>query len=63
MTESCENCRFSADVNIDTKETHGVRTLACRRHPPTGGVYFAVFPLVRLEDWCGEYQRKEQTNG
>ena len=52
MKESCKSCKFSAVENV---------LLRCRRYPP---VYFlenkfAVFPLVRDDEWCGEYLPKD----
>lgn len=50
--ENCDQCRF---------HLAGM----CRRMPPAahdggriGGLPIAVWPLVRPEDWCGEFRRR-----
>ena len=49
MMESCGDCLFVRVIDSDSR--------CCRSPPstPSGGVY-ATFPLVRSNDWCGEYQ-------
>lgn len=54
MKESCGSCRFFA---TEKKE--------CRRNAPkpvltaTGATWFAVWPTVDKNDWCGEYWEAE----
>ena len=61
-TEACINCRFSRPTpNAE------VLLLACRRHAPRAliieiqddpeqdSVFFADWPLVADDEWCGEY--------
>ena len=37
----------------------------CRRAPPTAAPdsHLAIFPLVRLEDWCSEWKDKHMVDG
>lgn len=53
MTRSCENCRYSEFEN----EAKG--TMFCRRYAPKPGTDFEEWPLVWDEDWCGEFESKE----
>lgn len=53
----CMNCRYSLEVNVLLRE--------CRRYAPrtihgVGTVESTqMFPIVRLDDWCGEFQESE----
>lgn len=54
--QSCENCKF-----WERREaTHG----ACLRYPPVAEVREGsinwTFPLVKPENWCGEWVTKIQ---
>lgn len=55
--EDCLLCRFSHS----SFDHYGYVT--CRRNPPIEGAKFpgddARWPLVRIDDWCGEFQPKE----
>jgi chlorite dismutase len=61
MSESCENCLFST--------YSGIGYLACRRYPPQPVTakeylpdrYIIVWPLVKREDWCGEFKKSEES--
>lgn len=59
---NCETCKFAAD-------TSGYQQHQCRRNAP--GLltvpahrdlrqHVPVWPIVRSDDWCGEYIQKEQ---
>jgi hypothetical protein len=57
--QRCDECRFMVPEN-------GTETGECRRYPPQiiddaddAGRYTSVFPVVLLDEWCGEYQRKD----
>lgn len=68
MSETCESCRFRG--GIYKPADHGIAgvdglTFACRRNAPlvTGGLHaptMTVWPWIRLDGWCGEYQRKDR---
>lgn len=55
--QSCENCMYSKVAWESSNWLH------CRRFPPHnpqihGSDSSAKFPLVTVEDWCGEHQPK-----
>ena len=62
----CSACKFS-----DTTGPALERWLICRRHPPNANAQFvqtmkgmemaslSAWPEVRREDWCGEFERKQ----
>jgi hypothetical protein len=56
MNEKCENCRFWKQD--PTKELEKIGW--CRYWPPEifeiSGAFTSRFPLVKPEDWCGQYQ-------
>ena len=59
---TCETCRWA----IQCVETDP--TLQCRRNSPlvTGGLFSptqTVWPWVAANDWCGEHQPKENSDG
>lgn len=62
--ERCETCRFRGPLYRPADHAiTGEATFACRRHAPfvTGGLHaptMTVWPWVRLEQWCGEWQEK-----
>lgn len=65
--ETCETCRFRGGVyrpaDWGAAQIDGV-TFSCRRRAPfvSGGLHapsMVLWPWVRLADWCGEYQPKE----
>jgi hypothetical protein len=49
--EQCSNCRY-------------IRSGSCRRWSPKvlGDSGTAIWPLVYLDDWCGEYEQKATQN-
>jgi hypothetical protein len=51
---SCESCEFG--------EMHAQndRLFYCRRHAPglTNGAGGAVFPVVKENDWCGDFREE-----
>lgn len=60
----CEKCRFysaptehTTDADVKYTPDQG----QCRRNPPSpiGPSYIPGWPYVYIEDWCGEYRRKE----
>lgn len=60
MSESCENCRFSAPVTDPKWEA---LTLECRRRPPVQGQRPAAeWPMVPDDGWCGEYDARPATS-
>ena len=67
---TCETCRFwkFGYVQPDADVTKAGNFGACKRHSPlvTGGLHTpmsTIWPSVHKDDWCGEHQPKEQTNG
>lgn len=65
-TETCGKCKFSASENPNPGEP-----LICRRNPPATTIMLtpgpggrpmpnpvSAYPLVRPEQWCGEYRPK-----
>ena len=56
----CENCKYSAPYLSDNLNF-------CRRHAPQSGLTDsqpvmppdAVWPLVKDDDWCGEFAPQE----
>lgn len=60
-TERCENCRFyTPNKEFSYAEPRGDGE--CFRHPPQyfSHKYFASQPEVRRENWCGDYEKKEE---
>jgi hypothetical protein len=70
--EECSGCRFYLDLS-----PNGQRGV-CRRYPPMpittefawmGATYMeadradAVWPMVGVEDWCGEYTPSDSNGG
>ncbi len=54
--EKCEGCRFYGGHEVGE----------CKRHAPQGTVpneedpwSRAFFPMVSMDDWCGDYERKK----
>ena len=63
MSENCKTCVFSAKNG---------KHLMCRRFPPQFYTYSvnceeidstALFPVVGEDDWCGEYQNRQEAKG
>lgn len=67
---NCETCRFRGPLYFPAD--HGSAnisglTFSCRRNAPfvSGGLHtpsMTLWPWVRLHDWCGEYQEKENAS-
>jgi hypothetical protein len=70
MTEQdkprCETCRYRGELyalpdhGIAGQNGMGGMTFKCRRHAPliTGGLHsptMTVWPVIRLDDWCGDH--------
>lgn len=61
--ETCATCRFRGPLYRPADHAiAGDATFACRRHAPiaTGGLHaptMRVWPWVRLDEWCGDYER------
>jgi len=56
IAATCQTCRFwYLSPNMTS-------TGRCRRHAPLVGPT-ARFPWMQAEEWCGEHQPKEQTDG
>ena len=53
MSETCETCRYSRGADVVEDDPY----LECRRHAPSGHGRVAAWPLVRLDDWCGEHRQ------
>lgn len=62
--QRCENCLFWGGGEVTTNN--------CRRCPPKvfhdrlpsgNGGFVTVFSRTADDDWCGEWQQKEKTNG
>lgn len=54
--QNCHNCFFS---RIDVVTGH--RTMACHIEPPKLLDTTSVqWPLVSLNDWCGQWKKKEE---
>jgi hypothetical protein len=49
---NCDLCRFS-DLHPDADHL-----LVCRRKCPiqTNNVHHAIWPIVKLTDWCGDFE-------
>ena len=50
----CQFCRYSDRVRNSVSEEY----IECHRHAPTpcvGGGF--MWPLVRVDDWCGDHVR------
>ena len=67
MSKRCKNCRWAWWLNGDPVETD-MPTLdngglgECRRSHPANGEYgLRDFPIVRSEDWCGEWDTPDET--
>ena len=58
VEEKCENCRFSRTYRVPPLEREEEWFFECRLNPPVSVALneLAVFPKVRSEDWCGQYQ-------
>jgi hypothetical protein len=62
---ACGTCEFAAELFDPDPEDANVRE--CRRRPPAPqrdlfpdcDPLRGVWPLVTLDDWCGEYRPKE----
>lgn len=59
--ETCETCKFSKYLE---------QTFYCHRHAPhpiivNHGTYYRppyrIFPVVKKDDWCGDFVRKIET--
>jgi len=60
MCCNCRHCQHAYywrfDDNDDIEECHVVMEVCqCRRHSPVGN----GFPTVRADDWCGEFDRRD----
>ena len=51
MTETCKTCRFWSDDVIFDADDH----FTCGKERPN-------WPWVTGDDWCGEYEAKEERN-
>lgn len=53
MTERCLECKFFAQIGPEVGN--------CRRYPPRpwphGDKVSALWPVVRCDQWCGEWRR------
>lgn len=55
----CSDCRFFQLYNPNIPgQPVGEHDGTCRRQPPTYGVPHSVWPVVGIEDWCGEFAGK-----
>ena len=57
--ERCETCRYFQKTNLFMQGY-------CRRNPPidfkdTGTNAWAIFQLTMTDQWCGEYQPRQET--
>jgi len=52
----CEDCIYCAPWKLTQED--GIPRGSCRRHAPRR---FGFPNVRRLEDWCGEFSRKEKT--
>ena len=67
--ERCENCRFSDNKDLindsGEKDKEYSDVTHCHRYPPNATAKdvegCAEWPLVRLDDWCGEFKLKQAT--
>lgn len=53
LTECCKTCYYWKQAGED----RGIGQ--CRFDPPKGTSSIGLFPLTRLEDWCGKWSRQE----
>jgi hypothetical protein len=60
MTESCSTCRFFGPPGsvVDWKTMDNVAKAECHRYPPRVSEH-ERYPLVRAEEWCGEFEAKK----
>ena len=63
MGETCETCRWLGPIG-EHDSSPAVTGPTCRRRAPvaTGGMMSAsrtMWPVVSLNDWCGEHAKKE----
>jgi hypothetical protein len=68
-TEKCVNCQFYDRRNARPTDGRAAMWGQCRRHSPhlnpaTAKSYFVegVWPLIRDDDWCGEWRAPTQTS-
>lgn len=65
--QTCETCRFRGRLYRPADHSiMGDASYACKRNAPlvTGGLHtptMTVWPWIRLDDWCGEHEPKEQS--
>lgn len=57
----CVNCTYSDDAPIERRTNK--LYLVCRLAvPATDGTGHAIWPLVKSEDHCGDFQRKSNSD-
>ena len=74
MTPACDQCRFFHHLANDPDESDAPKSIKgeCRRHPPVARPpigdridrddhQLAAFPRVVIFDWCGEFERRIQS--
>jgi hypothetical protein len=67
--EKCLNCQFYDRRNARPTDGRAVMWGQCRRHSPhlnpvtaKGHLVEGVWPLIRDDDWCGEWRSAAQTS-
>lgn len=62
----CKNCKYyilSKSIKKLSLDIDGINSLPigeCHKYPPTLNDNYYVFPCVRENDWCGQWETKEQ---
>jgi hypothetical protein len=67
--EKCLNCQFYDRRNARPTDGRAIMWGQCRRHSPhlspstaKGYMVEGVWPLIRDDDWCGEWRSPAQTS-
>jgi hypothetical protein len=54
----CKNCKYFKPYSAEDDRGE------CRKHAPIISVHgLSRWPLVREEEWCGDFEKKELTDG
>ena len=53
IKDTCFNCKYWKKINPENVIYGSGR---CRRYPPERD---KGFPITEIDDWCGEYERKD----
>ena len=53
MVKICKHCRYGDQIDDAVR---------CRRYAPRPGLARQEWPIVWEDDWCGEFEPKEESD-